>query len=82
MAASGLTSTTISVWTRQPDRLPEQFSHSLCPWGHAQEQWAIKEGLMAFVSSTGLLVVHHLLQAEMTERIGLKHAKLPGREAN
>ncbi len=43
---------------------------------------SIKEGLMAFVSSTGLVVLHQLLQAEMTERIGPKHAKLPDRQAN
>ncbi len=43
---------------------------------------AVKEGLMAFVSSTGLMVLHQLLEAEMTERIGPKHAKRPERDAN
>jgi len=43
---------------------------------------AVKEGLMAFVSSTGLMVVHQLLEAEMTERIGPKHARRPERDAN
>jgi putative transposase len=43
---------------------------------------AVKEGLMAFVSSTGLMVLHQLLEAEMTSRIGPKHAKRPHRDAN
>ncbi len=43
---------------------------------------SIKEGLMAFVSATGLVVLRQLLEAEMTERIGPKHAKPPNREAN
>ncbi len=43
---------------------------------------AVKEGLMAFVSSTGLLVLRQLLEAEMTSRIGPKHAKRPDRDAN
>lgn len=43
---------------------------------------AIKSGLLAFASATGLVVMHQMLDAEMTERVGPKHAKLADREAN
>ena len=43
---------------------------------------SIKEGLMAFVSSTGLVVLRQLLEAEMASKVGPKHAKLPDRDAN
>lgn len=43
---------------------------------------AIKDGLLAFASATGLLVMHQLLEAELTERIGPKHARIPERKGN
>lgn len=43
---------------------------------------AIRDGLMAFASATGLVVMHQLMEAELTERIGPKHARIPGREGN
>ncbi len=40
---------------------------------------AIKDGLLAFASATGLVVMEQLMQAELSEAIGPKHAKLaPG----
>ena len=38
---------------------------------------AIKDGLLAFASATGLVVMHQMMEAELTERIGRKHAKIP-----
>ena len=38
---------------------------------------AIKDGLLAFASATGLVVMHQMMEAELTERIGMKHAKIP-----
>jgi putative transposase len=38
---------------------------------------AIKDGLLAFASATGLVVMHQMMEAELTERIGVKHAKIP-----
>jgi hypothetical protein len=35
---------------------------------------AIKDGLLAF-SATGLVVMFQMMQAELTERIGEKHAR-------
>jgi transposase-like protein len=43
----------------------------------AEVAGAIKDGLLAFASATGLVVMHQMMQAEMTERIGVKHAKIP-----
>jgi transposase-like protein len=43
---------------------------------------AIKEGLLAFASAPGLLVMGQMMEAELTSRIGPKHAKLPEREGN
>jgi putative transposase len=43
---------------------------------------AIREGLLAFSASVGLVVMRQLMEAELTARIGPKHAKLPGRAAN
>ena len=41
---------------------------------------AIKDGLLAFASATGLVVMHQMMEAELTERIGPKHAKMPAAE--
>jgi hypothetical protein len=41
---------------------------------------AIREGLIALASATGLVVMHQLMEAELTERIGPKHARIPDRE--
>ena len=38
---------------------------------------AIKDGLLAFASATGLVVMHQMMEAELTQRIGKKHAKIP-----
>lgn len=38
---------------------------------------AIKDGLLAFASAAGLVVMHQMMEAELTERIGRKHAKIP-----
>lgn len=43
---------------------------------------ALKDGLLAFTTSAGLLVVWELMMAEMTELIGPKHAKNPDRVGN
>ena len=43
---------------------------------------AVKEGLLGFCADVGLVVMAQMLEAEMTERVGPKHAKIPGREAN
>ena len=45
---------------------------------------AIKDGLLAFASATGLVVMHQMMQAELTEVIGEKHAKIgsAGRSGN
>lgn len=40
---------------------------------------AIKDGLLAFASATGLVVMHQMLEAELTERIGPRHARIRGR---
>lgn len=42
----------------------------------------IKDGLLAFASATGLLVMHQMLEAELVERIGPKHARIPARAGN
>lgn len=43
---------------------------------------AVREGLLGFCADVGLVVMRQLMDAELTERIGPKHAKLPGRAAN
>ena len=43
---------------------------------------AVKEGLAGFCADVGLVVMLEMLHVEMTERVGPKHAKLAGREAN
>lgn len=43
---------------------------------------AIKDGLLAFASTTGLLVMHQLMEAELTTLIGPKHARIPERAGN
>lgn len=43
---------------------------------------AVKEGLLGFCADVGLVVMHQMLDAEMSSRVGPKHAKLPGRTAN
>jgi len=43
----------------------------------AEVAGAIKDGLLAFASATGLVVMHQMMQAELTECIGEKHAKIP-----
>jgi transposase-like protein len=42
---------------------------------------AVKEGLLGFCADVGLVVMRQLMDAELTRRIGPKHAKLPGRTA-
>jgi hypothetical protein len=41
---------------------------------------AMREGLLAFATSAGLVVMHQMLTAELTAKIGPKHAKLPASE--
>jgi putative transposase len=43
---------------------------------------AVKEGLLGFCADVGLVVMRQMLDAEMTERVGPKHAKLADRTAN
>ena len=43
----------------------------------AEVAGAIKDGLMAFASAAGLVVMHQMMAAELTEAIGEKHAKIP-----
>ena len=43
---------------------------------------AVKEGLLGFCADVGLTVMAQMLEAEMTARIGPKHAKIVGRQAN
>ena len=43
---------------------------------------AVKEGLLGFCADVGLMVMAQMLDAEMTARVGPKHAKIPDREAN
>lgn len=40
---------------------------------------AIRDGLLAFASSAGLVVMRQLMEAELTSRIGHKHARLAER---
>ena len=46
----------------------------------AEVAGAIKDGLLAFASATGLVVMHQMMEAELTERIGAKHARIPAQE--
>jgi len=48
----------------------------------AEVAGAIKDGLLAFASTTGLVVMRQMLEAELTARIGPKHARLPARAGN
>jgi transposase-like protein len=41
---------------------------------------AIKDGLLAFASATGFVVMHQMMEAELTELIGKKHAKIGAAE--
>ena len=41
---------------------------------------AIKDGLLAFASATGLVVMHQMMTAELTQVIGDKHAKIGAAE--
>ena len=41
---------------------------------------AMRDGLLAFATSAGLVVMHQMLTAELTAKIGPKHAKLPASE--
>jgi len=43
---------------------------------------AVREGLLGFCADVGLMVMRQMLDAEMTERVGPKHAKLADRTAN
>lgn len=43
---------------------------------------SVRDGLMAFASATGLVVMLQVMEAELTEHIGPKHARIPGREGN
>ena len=43
---------------------------------------AVKDGLLAFASATGLVVMAQMMEAELTERIGPRHAKIPARNAS
>ena len=42
----------------------------------AEVAGAMREGLLAFASATGLAVLYQMMDAELSSRIGRKHAKL------
>jgi putative transposase len=46
----------------------------------AEVAGAIKDGLMAFASATGLVVMHQMMEVELERRIGPKHARIPSTE--
>jgi len=46
----------------------------------AEVAGAIKDGLMAFASAIGLVVMHQMMEAELEGRIGPKHARIPAGE--
>src|SRR5271168_5062099 len=46
----------------------------------AEVAGAIKDGLLAFASATGLVVMHQMMEAELTEAIGAKHAEIGAQE--
>lgn len=41
-----------------------------------------REGLLAMSVAVGLRVMHQMMEAEVTDRVGLKHARLPERTAS
>ena len=43
---------------------------------------AVKEGLLGMCADVGLMVMAQMFDAEMIARVGPKHAKIPGRQAN
>jgi putative transposase len=43
---------------------------------------AVKDGLLGMCADVGLMVMAQMLEQEMTARVGPKHAKIPGRQAN
>lgn len=43
---------------------------------------AVKDGLLGFCADVGLMVMAQVMADELTRRIGPKHARLAGREAN
>ncbi|MGH8920880.1 MAG: IS256 family transposase, partial [Actinomycetes bacterium] len=43
---------------------------------------AVKEGLLGFCADVGLIVMAQMFDAEMTARVGPKHAKIADRQAN
>ncbi len=58
--------------------LPEELRVSL-----AQIAGVAREGLLAMSATVGLVVMHEMMNAEMTAKVGApKHAKLTGRDAN
>ena len=46
----------------------------------AEVAGAIKDGLLAFASATGLVVMHQMMEAELPQAIGKKHARIPSPE--
>ena len=46
----------------------------------AEVAGAVKDGLLAFASATGLVVMRQMMEAELTEAIGEKHSKIPAQE--
>lgn len=46
----------------------------------AEVAGALKEGLLAFASATGLVMMRQMMEAELTEAIGAKHAKIGASE--
>lgn len=46
----------------------------------ADVAFAMRDGLLAFATSAGLVVMQQMLTAELTAKIGPKHAKLPASE--
>jgi hypothetical protein len=42
----------------------------------AEVAGAIKDGLLAFASATGLVMMHQMMAADLTEAVGEKHAKI------
>ena len=53
--------------------LPEEVTLAL-----AEVAGAMREGLLAFASATGLAVLYQMMDAELSSRIGPKYAKLGG----
>jgi transposase-like protein len=43
----------------------------------AEVAGALKDGLLAFAAATGLVVMHQMMEAELTQHIGVKHARIP-----